>query len=204
MRIRSHWFRDGAARAPAEHASAMAFIVWRVSRQMLERMRRAGFDIDAGPAWFAFMREVLAFLVQVTDRIAYGRMDADARAAFTTALARRVAAILEENEQDLLGPPPPGEPSHADRFIDLVNELSGHYAEFGADPTATSFVPDFGFMRYLGARLAPVVPPKDRPWVLDQVIGIEAPEAVAIVQRGMQGLLSTEPRAARREAMSGD
>ncbi|HEX6363479.1 MAG TPA: hypothetical protein VFZ93_11005, partial [Albitalea sp.] len=75
MRIRSHWFRDPARRSPAEHASAMAFIAWRVARNMLERMRRAQFDIDAGPAYFAFMREVLVFLIQVADRMAFRRLD---------------------------------------------------------------------------------------------------------------------------------
>jgi hypothetical protein len=204
MRIRSHWFRDGASKTPAQHASAMAFIVWRVARHMLDAMRRAHFDIDAGPAYFAFLREVLAFLVQVADRLAYRQLDAAARVAFTTALVRRVAAILEENENDLLGAPAPGEASRADRFIDLVNELAGHYAEFGADPATTGFVPDFGFMRYLGARITPLVPEKDRRWVLDQVTGIQAPEAASILQDGMRGLFSTEPRAARRAAMSGD
>jgi hypothetical protein len=204
LRIRSHWFKDGAARSPAEHASAVAFIVWRVARNMLARMRRAQFDIDAGPAYFAFMREVLVFLIQVADRTAFRRMDSAARVEFTTALVRRVAATLQENEDDLLGAPAPGEPSHADRFVDLVNELAGHYAEFGADPTSIDFVPDFAFMRYLGARITPHVPPKDGPWVLDQVIGVEAPEAVAIVQRGMRDLFSSEPRTARRPAESGD
>ena len=31
MRIKSHWFKPGADKSPADHASAMAFIVWRVA-----------------------------------------------------------------------------------------------------------------------------------------------------------------------------
>lgn len=204
MRIKNHWFRDGATKSPSEHASAMAFIVWRVGRSMLDRLRGAQFDIDAGPDYFAVLRELLVFLIQVTDRMAYRQLDAASRIEFTTALVRHVATTLAGNEDDLLGPPPAGAPAHADRFIDLVNELADHYAEFGADPGMDRFMPDFGFMRYLAARLVPVLPEKDRRWVMEQVMQIEAPEAVALVQRGMQGLFSTEPRAARRSTMSGD
>ena len=75
MRIKSHWFKSGAPKTAAEQASAMAFIVWRVAQNMLKRMRGAHFDIDAGLPYFAFMREVLVFLIAVTDRIAQCRQE---------------------------------------------------------------------------------------------------------------------------------
>jgi hypothetical protein len=40
--------------------------------------------------------------------------------------------------------------------------------------------------------------------VLDQVMAVEAPAAVEIVQGAMRNLLSTEPRKTRRTALSGD
>jgi hypothetical protein len=40
--------------------------------------------------------------------------------------------------------------------------------------------------------------------VIDQVMAIEVPEAVSMVQRAMQGVFSTEPRSARRDGVSGD
>jgi len=210
MRIKNQWFKSDAPKTPAEQASAMAFIVWRVAHQMLKRMRGADFDIDAGPPYFAFMREVLVFLIAVTDRIAFERLTADARQAFTVALVGHVARTLQENEDGLLGEPPPGAPSHADTFIDLVNEVVAHYAEFGADPAPPAdaqgcFHPDFAFVRYLGTRLEPTLPEKDRRWVLDQVMAVETPEALGIVQRSMRGLLDPpSPRRPRRVALSGD
>ncbi|HMO44999.1 MAG TPA: hypothetical protein PKB14_03090 [Rubrivivax sp.] len=208
MRIKSHWFRPGAAHGPAEQASAMAFIVWRAAHQLLKRMRGADFDIDAGPPYFAFMREVLVFLIAVVDRIAAARLPAEDRAAFTTALVRHVARTLADNEDDLLGAPGAGAPAHADTFIDLVNELMQHYAEFGADPhardPAPGFQPDFAFLRYLGSRLEPTLPEKDRLWVLDQVMAVEAPAALAIVQRSMRDLYDPAPRRARRSVHTGD
>jgi hypothetical protein len=208
MRIKSTWFKPGAGHAPAEQASAMAFIVWRVAHQLLKRMRGADFDIEAGVPYFDFLREVLVFLIAVVDRIAAARLPEADRVEFTTALVRHAARTLAENEEELLGPPPAGMAPYADRFIDLVNELVQHYAEFGADPSADAaelgFQPSFGFLRYLGSRLEPTLPPKDRLWVLDQVMAIEAPEALGIVQRSMRDLYDATPRRPRRQTVSGD
>ena len=207
LRIKSHWFKDGAVKSPEQQASAMAFIVWRTAHQMLKRMRGADFDIDAGQPYFAFMREVLVFLIALTDRIAYARMDPPTREAFTPALVRHVAATLSGNELDLLGPRADGV-DPADVFIDLVNQVTPHYAEFGSDPhqdeATRGFAPDFGFLRYLGHRLEPTLPPKDQRWVLDQVMAAEAPDAVQVVQGAMRDLLSGEPATRRRAGLSGD
>lgn len=207
LRVKSHWFKAGAPKTPEQQAGAMAFIVWRAAHNMLKRMRGARFDIDAGAPYFAFLREVLVFLIAVADRIAFARMDAAARAAFTTALVHRCADTLADNEADLLGPGT-NAASYRSSFIDLVNELMPHYGEFGADPqdidARAGFAPGFAFLRYLGSRLEPTLPPKDRRWVLDQVMASEAPDAVEIVQGAMRNLLSTEPRRQRRAGVSGD
>lgn len=205
IRVKSHWFKADQPKTAEQHASAMAFIVWRAAQQMLKRMRGADFDIDAGEPYFAFMRETLVFLVCVTDRIAHARMDSGQRAAFTTELVRRVADTLQDNEVDLLGGAPGA--VYRDRFIDMVNELQAHYAEFGADrdtAAADGFEPDFGFYRYLGHRLEPTLPEKDRRWVLDQVMATEAPQAVEIVQSAMRNLFDATPRTRRRTAMRGE
>jgi hypothetical protein len=207
IRVKSHWFKAGAPKTPEQQAGAMAFIVWRAAHNMLKRMRGARFDIDAGAPYFAFMHEVLVFLIAVVDRIAFARMDVATRAAFTTALVHRCADTLADNESELLGPRADGA-SYRARFIDLVNEVTPHYGEFGADPqpadAQAGFAPDFAFVRYLGSRLEPTLPAKDQRWVLDQVMAVEAPAAVEIVQGAMRNLLSTEPRKTRRAALSGD
>ena len=59
-------------------------------------------------------------------------------------------------------------------------------------------------MRYLGNRLEAVLPPKDRHWVIEQVMASEAPEAFAMLRQAMQGVFSTAPREKRRSAVSGD
>jgi len=216
MRIKSRWFSgDGtpAHKSAAEQGSAMAFIVWRVAVNMLKRMRAARFEIDPGTPYFSFVREVLVFLAVVADRVAYERMTPEQREQFLVALVRHVARHFEENADELLGAPEAGEPAHGERFIDLFNELAGHYAEFGAAPgpaePQAGFEPDFAFVRYLGTRLEPALPEHDRRWVLDQVMAIEAPEAVGIVQRSMHDLFEPAPprpagSAGRRGRLTGD
>jgi hypothetical protein len=163
-------------------------------------MRGARFDIDIGAVYFAFLGEWLVFLVQVADRMAHARMGADERVAFTTALVRRVADHLAENQDRLMGLPPAGEESHQGRFIYLYNELCTHYAEFGHAQDG----PDFAFMRYLGHRIEQLMPPKDQAWAVDQVVSVEAPEAVQMLQRSLADALSSKPRAPRRAGLSGD
>lgn len=199
-RLKAHWFKPEQARNPAQTGSAIAFIAWRVGSHVIKRLREAGFDIDAGPAYFGVLRELLVFLLAGADRIAYARLGGEGRTPFTRALVLRAAEILDENESDLLGALEGGA-SYAERFLEQFNLLSGHYAEFGWSEAEG---PDFAFVRYLGHRLEPLLPEKDRRWVLDQVMAVEAPEAVAQVQRSMRELFDPSPRRARRAAQTGE
>ncbi|HET9762958.1 MAG TPA: hypothetical protein VFR50_05555 [Casimicrobiaceae bacterium] len=187
MRVKSRWFRHERPKPPAELAGAVAFIVWRIARNALERMRAARFDIDSGAPYFAFLGEFVAFLIAIADRFAYGRFGPDARVEFTTALARRLAAILEDNARELLGP---GDDGSAGAFIALVNERNAEYAafEYGDDG------PDFAFLRAFGHRVTEIMPAKDRTWTVAQVMESEAPEAVATLQKAMRDLLTVGAR----------
>lgn len=200
MRIKSQWFKDGAAKTPQQNGSAMAFITWRVAQNTLKRMRAAHFDIDVGLQYFAFTRELLVFLLQVADRMAYERLGAEQRVAFVGALVRRMSEVVQDNEIEYLGPTAANDPSYADTFIDLFNELAEHYADFGYDAKEG---PDFGFVRYLGHRIEPIMPEKDRRWVIEQFMAAEVPDAVALLQKGMNGIFNTEPRT-RRMSNTGD
>lgn len=200
MRVKSQWFKPGAARSPEEIAGATAFIVWRVAVNALKNMRRARFEIEAGPQYFAFLSEFLVFLVQVADRIAYRHIDAEGRIDFTTALANRAGEILADNESDLLGNAAETGSirRRKDDFIALLNSLAEDYAEFDYNAEEG---PDFGFLRYLGNRVGEILTAdEDRPWVVSQVMEIEAPEAAATVAKGLRGLLGLEVRRPRRAA----
>lgn len=203
MRIKSTWFRSERPKTTREVASAAAFIAWRIAQNVLKNMRRADFEIEPGAQYFDFLAEWLAFLIQIGDRIAFAHMAAEARIEFTSSMANRLGDILADNRNDLLGAPDGGEDAavYKNRFIDLLNLRSIDYADFNFSDSGI----DYGFLRYLADHLTHVLRERDKIWVHDQVMEIEAPEAVDLMRKGMRGLLGEEPRSpSRRPALGGD
>ena len=183
VRVRSHWFRAGPARGPAEVAGAAAVIAWRVAQDAVKTVRAAGFAIDAGPQYLAFVEEFLAFMVVGGDRIAHARGDAAWRIEFTTAMARRAGEILADNEADLLGADSPE--AIRRRFVATVNARAAECADYGWSAAG----PDYGLLRYLGHRIAEVMSAGEASHAIAQVIECEAPAAAETLRRGMAGLL---------------
>jgi len=192
MRIKSQWFKAASPKSPQEIAGAAAFIAWRIAQNALKTMRSAHFELPPGPQYFAFLAEFLVFLTLGADRIAHARGDDAWRAAFVTAMANRVGEILAENESALLGAAASGDIKR--RFIDDVNACAEECAGIGWDEEG----PAYGFLRYLGHRIAGLMVESDRTWAISQVIEVEAPEAAATLRRGMAGLLDTTPRTRQR------
>jgi hypothetical protein len=198
MRIKSQWFRSERPKSTREIASAAAFIAWRVAQNILKNMRRADFEIDPGNQYFDFLAEWLVFLIQIADRIAYEHIGAQLRNDFTSSMANRLGEIIADNRNDLLGAPNSDEDvaMFKGRFIDLLNLRSVDYADFDFSDSNI----DYGFLRYLADRLTHVLRDRDKVWVHDQVMEIEAPEAVELIRKGMRGLLGEEPKATARRA----
>jgi hypothetical protein len=196
MRIKSNWFKPGREHSPEELAGAVSFVVYKIADNALKNTRKARFEVAVGAQYFAFLTEFLLFLIQVADRIAYRRLSPESRVAFTSTLANRVAETHAENESRLLG----GDPAECKRrFIDRLNQRAGEYAEFGYDENG----PDFSFSRYLGYCMDEVMDEKDSGWIIDQMMSIEAPDAVEMVEKTFRNLLETEPRQPRRRAAGG-
>jgi hypothetical protein len=196
MRVKSQWFKGDRARTPEELAGAAAFIVWRIAENALKSMRNADFGIAVGAQYFSFLSEFLIFLVQVADRIAYRRMGEEARVAFTGTMANRVGETLADNQSRLLGGTAA---EHKADFIDSLNRRAGEYAEFEYGETG----PSFSFLRHLGYVLQEIMDDRDRYWVTDQAMAIEAPEAVETLEKAMRGLFGEDQKRRRRGAAAG-
>ncbi len=201
IRIRSHFHRGGHERTAAELASVIAMLGWKLSQDAIRRMRAAQFDIDIGRQYFDFVCEYLAFMLHAADRIAYRALDADKRTTFTTALALKFAEVVEDNRDMLIAEPEPGRCRR--HFIALANLRGADYADFTYDEKEG---PDFGFRRFFGSRLLDIVPEKDHAWVIDQIMEIEAPEAVKALESTLAGLFAPagEKRRPRRERNVGE
>jgi len=201
IRIRSRFHRGGRERTAPELASVIAMLGWKLSQDAIRRMREAQFDIDIGRQYFDFVCEYLAFMLHAADRIAYRALAADRRTEFTTALALKLAEVVEDNRDMLIAEPEPGRCRRD--FIALANLRGADYADFAYDEKEGS---DFGFRRFFGSRLLDIVPEKDHPWVIDQIMEIEAPEAVQALERTLEGLFAPpgEERRPRREGNVGE
>lgn len=220
VRIKTHWFQEGRERGPSQQASVMAAAIWKTAVNGLNGLRKAKFAVDVGPPYIAVLTEFVLFLAAVADRIAYlsaerdAKTDAGWREAFTVALARRLADIYRDNLENLVGPwhpagrfgtlvePAPG--GYAQYFIALLNERMAEYADFDYADDG----PAFAFTRYFGSCIEEALPDvEDRKWALDQIMAVQAPEAIEIVARGMRGILgdpSANPRGGRPRDLAGD
>lgn len=184
IRIRSRFHRDGRERTPAEQASVVAMLAWKLAIDAIGRMRKADYDIDIGRPYFEFVAEFMVFLATAADRIAHRTLGTEGRVAFTTALAIRMADVVEDNRDMLLGDAVPGACRHD--FIERFNRRGDAYAEFDYPEGG----PDFGFLRYFAACLRDVLPEKDRLWVIDQAMDIEAPQALTALEKTLAGIFA--------------
>jgi hypothetical protein len=92
---------------------------------------------------------------------------------------------MQENESRLLD----SDPDSVRRgFIDRFNARADDYATFDFDE-ATG--PDFAFQRYAGHCLLAIVAERDRAWVTDQLMTIEAPDAITTLRRVMDNVIGT-------------
>jgi hypothetical protein len=196
LRIKSSWFKEGREHSPQVISDALSFVVSRIADNALKNTRKSKFEIDLGPQYFDFLAEFLLFLILSADRIAYLRLSAEDRGVFTGNLANRVGETYAENRSRLL------EEDLKDckqRFIDLLNQRAGEYADFGYDENG----PDYGFYRYLAFCIGNVLSEEDANWVIDPMISFEAPEAIKMVEKTLRGLYEEEPKKPRRRAAAG-
>ncbi len=188
LRVKSTWHRSERNRpAPktlADHGRALAFIAWRLALDKARNLHGQRFRYRSDGQRLAVICEYLAFQVQLADRLAQRRMDDARRAAFVTALARRVADHVQDNACDLLGPG-----DYRAGFIDTLNERAAQYAE----TAFTEAGPGFSFVSLLGQRVQRIMGEDQvNRWVLDQVAQLDAPDLAATFSRALAELLAHE------------
>lgn len=191
IRIRSR-FHQGRERTPDELASVVAMLAWKLAVESIRNMRKAQYDIDIGRPYFEFVSEFVVFLATAADRIAFRELAPEQRVAFTMALVKRLAGVIEDNRDMLLGAAAPGECQRD--FLDRFNRRGADYAGFEYRDDG----PDFGFRRYFASCLRDVLPEKDQLWVIDQAMDIEAPAAIKALEKTLAGLFDASVAVAER------
>lgn len=187
IRIKTSWFKkDGQPKDSKETASVLSLILWRLADKFTMNLSNADYDIITPQRGFILLAEFLAFEIQYADRLAYNRIDDTTRTAFIQALAKRLAETMEENIRDIA--PNDNDYDHQAGFIDLLNRRLADYAAFDM----VDEKPGFAALNYLGNRVREVMDKRDQPWIIDQIMELEAPETIRTIQKAMRELLETE------------
>jgi len=183
-RIKSTWHSSERNLAPnktlEDMAGAVAFIAWRIALESAKDLHREQYNYDSDQQRAAVIAEFLAFLVQVTDRLAHEMLEDGERSTLINALGRRLADHIQDNLLDLFGP---GE--YRGPFIDTLNERLQDYAGFSFE----NGVPGYDFMRYFGDRVLRIMgDDQTNRWVIDQIMDSSAPEAVKHLTKSFRNL----------------
>ncbi|KPK17426.1 MAG: hypothetical protein JSU71_14110 [Betaproteobacteria bacterium] len=172
--VKTRWRKKGAPRSLADCAGVIGTNIWKISLEIFRHMEKEEFRFGSDRLVTEVMTEFIAFLVQLIDRAVYNRLSDADRAILIGETVRHLAATMENNQLDLLGP---GE--YRKPFIDLLNARFEEYAGFeyrGGEP-------GFSCLRFLAAKVSDAMAGSGNKWVIEQIMDIEAPEMVRLIRK---------------------
>ena len=181
LRVKTVWFKKADAQRPAsEVASVLASTIWRLSDNSVTGLSKSDYDIITPDRGLRIIGEMAAFLVHMSDRMVYGRISDADRGALIQATGTRLAEVVEENVRAIVGND--GFDYQAN-FIDMLNRRGAEYATFECDPEQ----PSFQVLRFLALAIRELMTDADQRWVIDQVMEIQAPEALGTLKKTLDG-----------------
>ncbi len=170
MRMRTKWHDKERTVSIDEKANTMAFISWRIAAALVLNLENENFQTDTHKQRLDVIRESLAFLVSVTDRLVASQMSAEERQEFVAKYAIKLSKTFQENCEDLLG----RNTDYKTDFINTLNERLNAYAECSWDDEKD--MPGFQYKRDFGDYISAEMGARDNKWITDQIIEIEVPE----------------------------
>ncbi len=182
MRVNAKWSNKGKVRSPGEIAGALAFTGWKIAAAIVLNLENEGFETQSQTQRLDVISEIMCFMVSVVDRMVYNSYSDEERAEFVTAFALSLGDILENNLSDVSGP---GEYKKA--FIKQLNLRASEYAECSYSPEEGA---SFTMRRILGNHIRDAMGDKNRKWIPDYIIDVEAPTAVVTLKRALPSLFS--------------
>jgi len=182
MRMKSRWNKKAKPQTLEEIAQALGFICWQIAANGVLELENRGFHTETNYHRLQIVGEYLAFLLQITDRLCYGKFDELQRQRFVLSLARKMADTFSENQADLLQTE---SVQFRQNFIHLLNQRAIEYAEFSFSDQQ----PHFDFLRYFGEKMAEVLPGEKSLWISQYFSEHEAQEGIDHLKRAMKDLL---------------
>lgn len=179
-RIRTAWKNKRRAISTAEHASAVAAAAWRIALNAAKNLHAQDYVYGGDEQRLGVMREYLCFFIHFADRVMHTKLDDARRTEFTTALSHECARHYLENERDIQTPTATAAP-----FIAHLNQRLDGYAT----TRFTGGKPGYATYRALALHIRDCLgQDQTNKWALEQVLDIDAPEALRIFERALTGL----------------
>jgi hypothetical protein len=191
LRIKSRWTEKAKLKFSEdifkENAQALAYIYWRLALDNAKNLHGEDFIYDTDQQRIYVIGEYLAMLLQVADRLMFGRLEDDDRHVFINTLAVRLSDHMQDNCEDLFGPG-----DYRESFIDMINRRSEAYSEFDY---SLDDGPSYSFLQYFGSQILRIMEElggehHENRWVIDQIMDIDAPETIEKATRAIEDLFS--------------
>lgn len=176
-------FRKKGPKTIEDRASVVAMNIWRIAQETARHMEKEGYAMGGDRQVAAVITEIIAFLIQIADRIVYGQLSEEERTRFINALGKHTARVTATNLAEFVG-----EGRYAQGFVETLNARLADYSELefnGHDPS-------YSVLRYLGEKVSDAMQATDSKWVLEQVVDIEAPEAVKLIKKSVGEILGVK------------
>ncbi len=174
MLIKTRWRNKKGPRTLADRASVIGANIWRIALEIYKHMEKDGFKFGSDRQVTVILTELIAFLVQLTDRLAHGRLSDADRATLINFVAGHLATTMDNNQTDLFGP---GE--YKTPFVAALNARFRDYADF----EYTDKGPGYACLRFLGEQVSDAMAASDNKWVIEQTMEIEAPEMIRLARK---------------------
>lgn len=197
IRLKTVFFKNAGGRSSAETATVLASTIWRLADEVVTNLSKWDCDIVSAERGMKILGEMAAFLLHMADRSVHGRMSEPERARFVQAAGQRLGEIAQDNIRAMVGA---DGFDYKANFIGLLNRRAAEYATF----ECTLEQPGFPVLRYLGLMVREHMLASDQHWVADQIMDIQAPEALGMLKKTVDGLLAPPAPGARRQAVTGD
>jgi len=169
-----------------DQAGALAFIIWRHGLNGAINLHAEDYHYDDDQQRVGVITELLAFQIQHTDRLSHEFLNQEQRTSFIHALVDRLADHVQDNLIDIAGPG-----NYRKPFISLLNQRFSDYADF----KYTNAEPGYDCLRYLGHEILQLMGDNQtNRWVIDQIIGIDAPELIEKLSPSIYRLFGREEK----------
>ena len=181
--IKTRWRNKKTPPTIEERAGVIGANIWKIALAIYKHLENDGFKFGSDRQVTGVFTELIAFLVQMTDRLVYGKLNDTDRAMLINVVASHLATTMENNQLDLLGP---GE--YKATFVRALNDRCQEYAEFGYAETG----PGYACLRYFGTRVSDAMAASDNKWVVEQIMDVEAPAMVSALKKLVAGAIGIE------------